>query len=180
MQKEFETQVLDVDVKKIKAKLRALGAKETPEKLQKRWVFDLHPCTANSEGEWIRLRQAGADRPTITYKNRTGKGWSETDEIEVEVSDFGKTAEILDKVPFKGKYYQENKRAKFVLDDIEFTLDTWPMVPTILEVEAKSERDVKKGLKMLDLEGKDAGHIGTIAIYKKYGIDLHGYKELKF
>lgn len=158
----------------------ALGAKETPEVLQKRWVFDIVPCTAKATGEWIRLRQAGKNKPTITYKNKSGSKLSETSEIEVEVSDFNKTAEIFSKITSKGQYYQENKRAKFELNNIEFTLDTWPMIPTLLEIEGKSEKKVKEGLKILDLVGKDVGHAGMVTIYKKYGIDIHKYKELKF
>jgi len=180
MNQEFETQILDIDKKELITKLRKLRAKEEPETLQKRWVFDLNPCTAESTGEWIRLRQVGNKKPMITYKNKTGGGLSDTKELEVEVDDFGKTAQILEKIPFKGMYYQENKRHKFVLKNIEFTLDTWPMIPTFLEIEAKSEDKVREGLKILGLENKDAGHIGTIAIYKKYGIDLHSYKELVF
>jgi hypothetical protein len=54
------------------------------------------------------------------------------------------------------------------------------MIPTFLEIESTSEEKVKKGLKLLGLEGKDAGHIGLIQIYRKYGKDIHAYKELKF
>lgn len=180
MKKEFETQILDIDVNQIIKKLRALGAKETSEYLQKRWVFDIAPCTVKSTGEWIRLRQAGKNKPTITYKNKLGSNLSDTSEIEVEVADFNKTAEIFSKMPFKGQYYQETKRAKFELDDIEFTLDTWPMIPTFLEIEGKNEKNVKDGLEMLGLAGNDIGHAGMVAIYNKYGIDIHKYKELKF
>jgi len=54
------------------------------------------------------------------------------------------------------------------------------MIPTYLEVEADNEEKVKEGIKLLGLEGKDSGHLGTLTIYKKYGIDLHSIKELKF
>jgi len=164
MEKEFETQVLDINKEELTKKLRILGAKEKPEVLQKRWVFDINPCTIESTGEWIRLRQIDGGQSTITYKNKSGKGLSETEEIEVEVDDFNKAAKLLSRLAFKGQYYQEKKRMKFTLNDIEFTLDTWPKVPTFLEIEAKSEDKVREGLKLLDLEGKDSGHIGTIAI----------------
>jgi len=180
MEQEFETQVLDIDKEAMIKKLKDLGAEEEPEVLQKRWVFDIDPCTVESTGEWIRLRQVGNKKPMITYKNKSGKGLSETQEIEIEVDDFNRAAKLLSKLPFKGQYYQENKRLKFVLKNIEFTLDTWPMVPTFLEIEAKNEKKVAEGLELLGLTRKDAGHIGTIAIYKKYGIDLHSMKELIF
>ncbi len=180
MKKEFETQILDLDVDEAKNKLRKLGAVEEPEIFQRRWVFDIDPCTDTHIGEWIRLRQAGDNRPIITYKNKVGKGMSDTSEIEVETDDFDKTAEILSKIPFKGKYYQENKRHKFKYLNIEFVFDTWPKIPTIMEIEAKSEDAVRQGLNLLGLTGKDAGHVGTISIYKYYGIDLHFFKELRF
>lgn len=59
MNQEFETQVLDIDKEAIAKKLRDLGAQEEPEVLQKRWIFDIVPCTVESTGEWIRLRQVG-------------------------------------------------------------------------------------------------------------------------
>ena len=180
MNQEFETQVLGIDKDAIIKKLRKLGAKEEAEVLQKRWVFDIVPCTVTSTGEWIRLRQVGDKKPTLTYKNKSGKGMSDTQELEVGVEDFEKTALILSKLNIPKKYFQENKRMKFDLDGIEFTLDTWPRIPTYLEVEAKSEEGVKKGLKMLGLEGKDDGHLGSMTIYDKYGINLHSIKELKF
>ncbi len=182
MATEFETQILNIDPEKIKTKLRTLGAKEDPEVFQKRYIFDIDCLNEKipSAGKWIRLRQAG-NRVDLTYKNRRGPGINETEEFEVTVSDFSQTAEILSKIPgFTDYYYQENKRTKFYLNDCEFCLDVWPLIPPYLEIESSSEDKVQEGLKLLGLEGKDAGHIGTISIYKKYGLDLHDHKELKF
>lgn len=179
MEQEFETQVLDVDKEQIASKLRKLGAEEEKEVLQKRWIFDAEPCTANSTGRWIRLRQVGDKKPTITYKNKSGKGMSDTKEIEVGVENFEKAAIILSQLDLP-QYFQENKRAKFTLNEIEYTLDTWPRIPTYLEIEAKSPEKVQEGLKLLGLESKDVGHMGTLTIYKQYDIDLHSIKELVF
>jgi len=179
---EYETQVLDINVEEIVKQLRQLSAKETPEIIQKRWVFDIK-CLGHENpgmGEWIRLRQSG-NETTITYKNKRGIGLDETEELEIMVGDFEESAKILSKLScFTGKYYQENKRHKFLLDGIVFTLDTWPMIPTFLEIEAKNKEDIEKGLDLLGLKGKESGHLGLINIYKKYGIDLHSHKEIKF
>ena len=173
--------MLEVDKEALITKLRKLDAKETPEILQKRWVYSIQDeHNGDPVGEWVRLRQAG-DKTALTYKFKSGKGISETEEIEIKVDSFGETAKLLSKLSFyKDSYYQENKRHAFELDGIEFTLDTWPKIPAILEVEAESEGRVKEGLKMLGLEGKDIGHSGFLEIYAKYGIELHSIKELKF
>lgn len=182
MPTEFETQILDINVPAIVTKLRALKAKQEPEVLQKRWVFDIHPAgwKGKGTGEWIRLRQSGP-KVTLTHKKRTGTAIDQTSEIEVEVSDFEKTAELLRTLPcFVNKFYQENKRLRFNLDDLEFTLDSWPFIPPFLEIESVSRQRVQQGLKLLQLETADSGHLGLAEIYKKYGLDIHSYPVLKF
>jgi hypothetical protein len=39
---------------------------------------------------------------------------------------------------------------------------------------------VKTVLEKLGLQGQDVGDMGGVEIYKKYGLDIHSYKELKF
>jgi adenylate cyclase, class 2 len=179
MPNEFEAHVLDINIEEISKKLRSFGAEEESEVLMKRWVFIINDET----NEWIRLRDNGKTI-TLTYKCKKGQGISETEELEVEVEDFEKTAKILSKLDFKNSYYQENKRHLFKLkrdaDDIEFCIDTWPKIPPHLEVESSSEEKVLEGLKMLGLEGKDKGNISIKEIYKIYGIDIHSFKVLKF
>lgn len=177
MDREFETKVININPSLLIKKLRALGAKETPEVLSRRYVFDLE-----SEAiKWIRLRQTGS-KITMTYKSKV-KGNVEvgkTIEIEVEVSDFDKTAEILSKLPFKKIYYQENKNHIFKLADIEFSIDTWPKLDPYLEIESTSKEKVEEGLKMLDLTSQDVGDKDIKEIYAEKGINLHSYLELKF
>jgi adenylate cyclase, class 2 len=179
MKKEFETQILDIDKASIIKQLRKLGAKEEPEKLQKRWVFNMMD-EKGEEAEYIRVRQADDEKPIITYKKRVSKAIEGTSEIEIEVDDFDKTTAIFSKLKFVGKYYQENKRQIFLLNDIEFSIDTWPKIPVYLEIEAKSQQKVEEGLKLLDLVGKDVGHIGASGVFRHYGLDLHSYSEMKF
>lgn len=174
MPTEHETKVLDIDVKEIEGKLKKLGAKKKSEALLRRWVFDL------SQGkEWIRLRDNGKNA-TLAYKKKNGSGISETEEIEVEVEDFDRTYEILSKMNFRNKYYGESKRKIYTLKGIEFCIDEWPKVPPLLEIEAESEKKVIEGLKLLGLEGKDAGNLCMIDVCRKYGVDLDNMEEMKF
>ena len=174
---EFETKVLCINPVDIIEALRKLGAEETPEVLMRRYVFDLF----TEDIEWLRLRDDG-EKVTLTYKHKF-KGNTEigkTEEIEVEVADFDKTAQILKKVPFKHVYYQENKRHLFKIDGIEFSIDCWPKIDPYLEVESSSKEKIAEGLKVLGLEGKDAGDKDIVEIYKEAGENLHSVDELKF
>ncbi|KKR21502.1 MAG: Adenylate cyclase, class 2 (Thermophilic) [Parcubacteria group bacterium GW2011_GWE2_39_37] len=179
---EFETQILDINPGEIIEKLRVLGAEEKEEVFQKRWIFDI--VCLNSEqpglGEWIRVRQAG-DKVDMTYKRKKDFSITGTEEIELAIDDFDKAAALLSKLScFTGQYFQENRRKQFFLNDLEFDIDYWPNIPPFLEIEGKSEEDVKRGMKLLGLEEKENGHFGLINIYAKHGIKLHDYKELKF
>lgn len=178
MTKEFESNVLDINEKEIIAKLKKLGAKIGKEVMLRRWIFDMRYKNLEC-AEWIRLRDNG-NNVTIAYKKRAGFGISDTSEVEVEVSDFDKTYKILSKLNFEVIYYQENKRRIIKLGDIEYSIDKWPKIPPLLEVESDSKKNVKKGLKLLELSGKDIGHLSMGKIYQKYGIDLFSFKELKY
>ena len=174
---EFETKVLNITVEDILEKLHSLGAKEHNEVLLRRYVFDM----SNESIEWIRLRING-EKTTLTYKSkvRNSTKIGETIEIETEVSDFETTAQILLKVPFQKVFYQENKSQTFEFNDLEFAIVTWPMLPTYLEVESSSEEKVKRGLRLLNLEGQDAGDKDMVELYHEHGIDVHSIKELRF
>lgn len=179
---EFETQVLEINKEDIINKLRALGAKEDPEVFQKRFVFDIKCLGATDPGigEWVRLREVNG-QAELTYKNRSNFSIDGTEELEVKVSDFQQAYKILKAINFtEDIYYQENKRQKFYFQDLEFCLDTWPLIPCFLEIEGKSKEAVEEGLAILGLQGEDIGHSGIFKIYNKYGIDLHKYKELRF
>lgn len=172
---EFETKILNINVAGVEKRLKELHAEEFPEYKFKRYVYDF----ADSKSQTVRIRTDG-EKTTLTYKNRVSQEIGGTEEIEIEVNDFETTAQIFDKLNFESKYYQENKRKIYRLNGLEFCIDTWPLIPTFMEIEGKSIRDVKEGLKLLGLEDKDSGNINHINVYNIYGIDLHSFKKLKF
>lgn len=179
MAQEFETKILEINSEEIEKKLLAVGAilhEDTV--LMKRWVFDVKAHEAG-KGKRIRLRQKG-DKTTITYKERNGNEIGATNERETSVGNFDIMAEILQKLSRETMVYQENKRKTYLLNDIEFCIDSWPKIPTYLEIEGPTQEAVHKWLEIVWCIGKDEGDIGVIEIYEKYGFDLHTYKVLKF
>lgn len=179
MKKEIETQVLGIDEFAIIEKLTSLGAVPYPEELMRRWMFLLKPHSAD-KGEWIRVRQSNS-AATLTYKKKSDKSVTGTNELEVDVSNFNKTVKILNKLPcFCQKYYQENKRKRFILGDVEVSIDKWPTIPPFAEIEGPSEGKVREMLRLLSLEAKDSGHLGIFEIYRSYDINAEKITELKF
>jgi len=176
MQTEFEAKILEINIEDIVKKLDKLWAKRIWEKLQKRLVYDFNPKKENS---WIRLRDNGT-KTTLTIKEINNDQIDGTEELEVEVEDFERTNLILEKLGYISKLYQENKRISYTLDDIEIEIDTRPLIPPYLEIEAKSLIDIEETIKKLGFDVSQTTSMNTIKVYKKYWIELETIKELKF
>jgi adenylate cyclase class 2 len=148
MQHEYETKIIDINVAEIEEKLQKLGAVLTkPETLMKRRVFDIEPHVGNY-GKRIRLREERG-KTTLTYKERAGIEVGSTQELETEIPDFETMAKIMQKIERKDSAYMENKRKVYVRNNVEFCIDTRPMIPSYLEVEAPSKEQVEEVLKLI-------------------------------
>lgn len=80
----------------------------------------------------------------------------------------------------KSRGYQENKRTQYILNGVEIDIDSWPMIPTYVEIEGKNEEEVMNTLEILELPKDKVTTLDVDSVYKKYGIDLQVIKVLKF
>ena len=177
MKTEYEIRVLEIEKESIVKKLEDFGAVKIGEYNQKRYVYDLKPVQKN---KWIRLRTNGVET-TLTYKNIERNTIDGTKEVELKVDSFETTNEFLNKIGFVARNYQENKRTRYILDNVEIDIDTWPMIPTYLEIEANSKEEVNNMVKKLRLNNFKITALNCDDIYRKiYNIDILKIKELKF
>lgn len=176
MKTEYEIRILEINKEEIIKKLEELGAIKKGKFKQKRYVYDLRPA---EKGKWIRLRTNG-EHTTLTYKDVVSNTIDGTKEVEFEVEDFHKANEFLKKIGFKNRSYQENERIQYILNDVEIDIDSWPMIPTYVEIEGKNEEEVMKTLDLLELPKDNVTALDVESVYKKYGIDLKDIKVLKF
>ena len=168
MQTEVEAKFPDIDPNSLREKLRSLGAVlEYPEVLMRRKVFDYEDNRLYKIGGWIRVRDEG-DRVTFTYKQLNDRTLHGTKEVEVIVDNFDKTCELLLAIGLKQKSYQETKREKWKLNGVEITIDTWPWIPTFVEVEAADEASVKKAVELLGLDWSQTMHGSVENIYQMH------------
>src|SRR5690606_21633080 len=104
---------------------------------------------------WVRVRDEG-DKVTFSFKKRidaSEDGSNDTTMIEHEVvvSDFEETIELLHQIGMIDKFYEENRRVQFKLDDVELDIDYWPQLKPYLEIEASSWDQVDVMIQKLGL-----------------------------
>ena len=177
MHTEIEERILEIDKDKVIKKLEELGAKKAGEWFYKRYTYDFTP---KRESEWIRLRTNGVET-TLTYKNVETREIDGTRELEIVVDDFEETNKFLEILGYIHKDYQENKRIRYYLNDVEIDIDTWPMIPTYMELEGPSVEKVKEVEDLLNVDKSKITTLFCDEIYREfYGIEILNMKELLF
>ncbi len=96
------------------------------------------------------------------------------------VEDFDTTNELLGRIGFAPKSYQENRRASFELDGARLELDSWPLIPPYLEIEGDSREHVVEVGNLLGVGEDRLTGENTTKVYARYGIDLAGIRDLRF
>ncbi|MEV8059416.1 MULTISPECIES: class IV adenylate cyclase [Streptomyces] len=164
MNHEYEAKFLSVDVTDLQSKLTALGATRAfPRTLLTRKIFE---NDALDNGQWVRLRDEGT-RSTLTLKQVTDSTTIDgTTEIETEVTDLYAMADILRHIGLREVRYQENYREEWRLGEVVFDFDTWPDLPTFVEIEGPDEASVRQAAALLDLDYTEARFGSVDEIYK--------------
>lgn len=174
---ENEIRILEINVEEWIQFLESHGAIKVGDWLQRRKVYDFHPVHPN---KWIRLRTNGTET-TLTIKEIVDKEQLDgTREVEIVVSDFDKTAEILKELGYDFRSYQENKRIRYMYKGVEFDIDSWPLIPTYVEIEGKTKEDVERILEEIPLDLSKSTTHDVDSIYSSYGISEREYHILTF
>lgn len=163
MNLEIEATFIEVNKEEIRQKLAKLGGKLIQsETLMRRIVFSL-----NNKHTFARVRDEG-NRITLTYKNHLNDTLTGTEEINVEVSNYEDTIAILKACGLRAKSDEDSYRETWELNDVEITIDTWPWIPTYIEIEGPTAEAVADAAAQLGYNIKD-GIIGSVdEVYKLY------------
>jgi adenylate cyclase class 2 len=169
MQIEYEATFINIDKEAMREKLRAIGAKlGKPEFLQKRITFGL-PSGHEINGGWLRVRDEG-DKITMSLKIVDGEKIENQKEICLKIDDFENAVDFLKSIGCRNKAYQETKRELWLLDGVEITIDEWPFLEPIVEIEAKTEEEVRATSLALEFNYDEALFCSIDTIYNmKYG-----------
>jgi adenylate cyclase class 2 len=176
MDSEYEVRVLDINVDEFTKKLMKMKATFVNNYNQRRFVYDFNPVIKN---KWIRLRTDGF-KTTLAVKEYQDTSIGGTKELEIEVSDMDKTDLIMQELGYKKRSVQENKRIRYILDDVEIDIDTWPLLNTYVEFEGSSKEKVIEVLNKLDIDISSTTTMDAQDIYLSKGYTQEDLNDLRF
>lgn len=179
--REIEVRFLGIDKDALIATLRSLGAEDLGEDLlDERIIYDRELTWRDGVKKILRLRtQKG--KTTLTYKHRTEMTAEGTEEIEFEIPDPTAAEALLERLGYDMYRAQQKKRHSFHLGEVIVDIDTWPKIPTYVELEGPHVEALQEaaGLLGLDWENVELRNPRTI-IEDDYGIPVGNMRWFTF
>lgn len=149
--------------------------------LNKETTLDFVKQFHNNPKKWIRLRKTN-DITTLTVKHilaDNGSNVQQMLETEMVVPSMEEANDLLETLGYSYKNYQEKRRVSYLLNNHEIDIDTWPGIPTYMEIEGRDENDLNEVLNLLGYTIKDTVSCTADEIYKMYGKNIFNIRELK-
>ena len=184
MQKEIETRFLDIDKDQLIKKLVSLGAADNSEEKLEEIIFHAADGSWLGKRKFVRLRKT-KDKIKLVYKENVEQAVDSAREIELEVSDLDLCSEFLSKVGLQPMRQLEKYRHTFKLDDVTVDIDSWPKIPTYVEIEGPSVGSLKTICGKLDMDWEKRFDSDAREVFRHYGYDLDSitvitFNELKY
>jgi adenylate cyclase class 2 len=184
--REIEIKFANVDPAQLENKLIEIGATRAKEFNYRMRAFDFPGLKLAEKNAWIRVRD-DSDEVTLSYKERLGVTSQDAsvpdegmEEIEVIVSDFEQTSQILKSIGMIEKVHQEKQRIRYIKGDVEFDIDIWPFIPPYLEIEGPSNESIEAAAIELGFDPADAKICSASQMFKMYGFDQNDYSYMGF
>lgn len=183
---EIEVVFLNIEKATLEEKLQSIGAHKVKDIFYRHVAMDYPDYRLNKDNSWIRLRDEDGEI-ILAYKKRLGvtsQDGSTNDEgmeeVEVAVDSYENTKLFLQKVGFIEKHEAEKKRTRWQKGSIVFDIDTWPAIPTFLEIEAPTWEDIDTATQELGFNPQERKICSANQIYKMYGMDVDDYHRISF
>lgn len=177
---EIETKVLEVDAKEIAEKLQNLGATEIK---NTRLTVDWYSPNGimNNEHPWyLRVRKTSDGMSEISWKSLPTivGNTRQSAEVNLDISDFENGKKLLEAIGLVNYAHQEKDRHSFKLNDWSFDIDTYPNMPTYLEIEGISVEHIKQAIDLLGLQNHNSISEGERKlIEQKYNLN---WSDMRF
>jgi adenylate cyclase class 2 len=176
---EIELKFLDIDVSLVQKRLSELGALFSGEILYEEWIFK-KPEWNEYQGR-IRIRSSN-ERCLLSYKETHQKTGDGNLEIEFSVGDLQQALQFVQKlITLPPVRHQQKKCVKYHLGECEISFDSWPGIPTYIEIEGSTRDLVEKVAVSLGFDIKQANEMDAREIFMKvYGFNVDEVTEFVF
>lgn len=172
MDKEIEARFLEVDKEALVDKLLKLGAKDLGENTLEEVIIYDPELKWLDERRFVRLRKTG-ESTRLTYKEHRASTVDGAHEIELGIEDLEKAVKIFESIGLLPYRRQQKRRHTLHLDKVVFDIDTWPKIPTYVELEGPSEEVLKNVASKLGLDwGKAVFEDARKIIEGRYNIPV--------
>jgi len=166
--REIEARFLEIDPEELKKRLAETGAEDLGEDFIREVIFyDKNLRWQTDEKKYARVRQT-KNGILMTFKHNESHRADGTKEIEIEVNDFDRAVKFLEEVGLVAFRKQEKRRHSFCLADVRVDIDTWPSIPTYVELEGPSIDAVKEAAGRLGLDWSRAVFESARFLIEKY------------
>ena len=179
MQAEIEVRFPNVNPDSLRRKLRGLGAAcAEPMHAMRRAILDYpdRRLQIGQEDAWgfVRVRDDGK-KTVITYKRVAKNDNKDTYEIEFEASSFEKAIELFEAIGLQKHGEQHTRRELWKLDSCDVTIDEWPWLEPMVEIEGPDETSVHAVADKLGFswEARMLGNAQDVYSLKYPGIGEH-------
>jgi adenylate cyclase, class 2 len=169
METEFEVKFYPVDKEEYRQKLKEAGAELiTSERKMRRIIFDYRNQSSKFQCDYLRVRDEG-DVVRLSAKTHAREDGNIADqkEVDVIVSDFDKTVQILRLAGLKSDRFQINLRETWKFENTEIVIDSWPWLDTYTEIEGPTEQSVKVAAEKLGFDWNRSIVTSVTEVYMK-------------
>ncbi|MFC1801225.1 class IV adenylate cyclase [Nanoarchaeota archaeon] len=168
MTREIEVKILEINPEEVRKKILGIGAEKVFDGELNTILFDFPDESLLKKDNHLRVRQVG-DKVELCFKGKNESAQFKTkEEIEVNTSNFEDTVKIFEKLGFIRVYEGQRKRESYKLNQISFEIDTYPTMPTWLEVEAPTEEEVIESVQKLGFTMDQTTNLGARDLEKMY------------
>jgi len=179
--REIEAKFLEVDKEVLIAKLRSLGAEDLGEDFLREIIFYDKDKNWLKEGkQFIRIRET-KNGALLTYKHHQHATAAGTEEIEFKIDNTQKATDFLIALGLVRVRNNEKRRHTFKFQGATVDIDTWPKVPTYVEIEGPSESNIREVSEKLGFDWSKAVFDNAMrTIEKYYNIPIRTLKYFTF
>lgn len=152
--KHFEWFIHDVYYDFPNKKINKMELNNRLFRVRKKWEINLYTIKRKRKSKWIKI----------------------ADEHEMNITNVEGFSEVLEKYGMEKIREKKKYRISYSINWLEFDIDKYEWIPTLLEIEAGKKKHIMKYIKILWLSTHTKQKFWSRGLYKYYGLEYNYFK----